>query len=70
MTVANQIVAGEIDIGIGGGIENMTLFPMGRMIDNTKVSNDARAHELANACMMPMGITSENVAEKYGITRD
>lgn len=48
----------------------MTLFPMGRMIDNAKVSKEARAHELANACMMPMGITSENVAEKFGITRE
>jgi acetyl-CoA acyltransferase 1 len=69
MNVANQIRAGEIDCGIGGGIENMTMFPMQRMIDTTKVSSEAKAHEQANICMMPMGITSENVAEKYGITR-
>ena len=47
----------------------MTQFPMGRMIDVSKVSAEAKAHQQANACMMPMGITSENVAEQYGITR-
>lgn len=42
---------------------------MGRMIDLSKVSSESKAHEQANACMMPMGLTSENVAEKYGISR-
>jgi len=27
-------------------------------------------HDKASTCLMPMGITSENVAEKYGIPRD
>lgn len=69
INVANQIRAGEINCGIGGGIENMTMFPMGRMVDVTKVSAEAKAVEDAATCLMPMGITSENVAEKYGITR-
>jgi len=56
-------------MGIGGGIENMTMFPMGRMVDVTLVSGEAKAVADAKACLMPMGITSENVAEKYGITR-
>lgn len=47
----------------------MTMFPMGRMVDVTKVSAEAKAVEDAATCLMPMGITSENVAEKYGITR-
>ena len=33
ITVANQIRAGEIDIGIGGGVESMSNFDMNGQIN-------------------------------------
>lgn len=69
MNVANAIRAGEIDIGMGGGVESMSLFPMQNMIDPANLAEKVFEHEEAQKCLMPMGITSENVVEKFGITR-
>jgi acetyl-CoA acyltransferase 1 len=38
-TVANQIRAHEIDIGIGGGVESMSMYSMMDMVDPSKVSD-------------------------------
>ena len=57
-------------IGIGGGVESMSMFSMQGMIDPETISDAAFEHPEAQLCMMSMGITSENVAEKYGITRE
>jgi acetyl-CoA acyltransferase 1 len=68
-TVANAISSGEIKCGIAGGFESMS---NGNMMDAIKPDLLSEAvFECPNAqnCMMPMGITSENVAEKYGVTR-
>ncbi|KAH9941491.1 thiolase [Amylocystis lapponica] len=51
--IATQIISGQIDIGIGAGVESMT-FGYG-----------ARGRGLPH----PDGITSENVAKEYKITR-
>ena len=40
MTVANQIRAGEIEIGIGGGVESMTNYDMMGQV-NTDLLSDA-----------------------------
>ncbi|KZZ87096.1 3-ketoacyl-CoA thiolase B [Ascosphaera apis ARSEF 7405] len=70
-TIAHQISVGAIDIGIGGGMESMTRNYGSRAIPTVlwpelkeSPSQDARD------CIMPMGLTSENVAERYGITRE
>lgn len=68
--VANQIAAGEIDIGIGGGVESMSMFAMTNMVDPAAVADQVFEHPEAQKCLMPMGITSENVAAKYGISRE
>lgn len=69
-TIANQIAAGEIEIGIGGGVESMSMYDMMSSVDPEKVADEVFEHPEAQKCLMPMGITSENVAEKYGINRE
>jgi len=66
--VASAISSGFYDIGIAAGCESMTANPMnaGSLgVLNPKIKD----FEDARNCLTPMGITSENVAAKYGITR-
>ena len=67
--VASKIKAGIIDMGIGAGVESMTLFDMSGMVDPEKLSDALFENETARNCLIPMGNTSENVAEKYGLNR-
>jgi len=69
MTVANQIRAGEIEIGIGGGVESMSNYDMNGQVNPDLLSEAVFENELAQKCMIGMGDTSENVIEKFGITR-
>lgn len=65
--IAAGIKAGYYDMGIGAGVETMTANPMkweGGINPRIASSSDAQN------CLIPMGITSENVAEKWGITRE
>lgn len=68
--VAANIKAGTIDIGIAGGVESMSMFSMMDSVDPSKISEKVFDTPSAAECMTPMGITSENVAEKYGISRE
>lgn len=68
--IASSIKAGVIDIGIAGGVESMSMYPMGSGMDPEKFSKEIGNNNLAAACMIPMGITSENVAEKWNIPRE
>lgn len=67
--VAASIRAGYYNIGIGAGVESMS-------IDHTAGggfhTTNPRAQEFPGArdCLLPMGITSENVAERYCVTRE
>nr|AYQ58342.1 3-ketoacyl-CoA thiolase 2 [Camellia sinensis] len=64
--VAASIRAGFYDIGIGAGLESMTADMIGRVPKvNPRVDSFAQARD----CLLPMGITSENVAQRYGVTR-
>lgn len=69
MTVANQIRSGEIDIGIGGGVESMTYNSM-QQYDPKKVAQAVYDHPLAKNLMTTDGMTSENVCEAFGVTRE
>ena len=65
--IAAGIKAGYYDVGIGAGVETMTSNPMkweGGFNPRVASSSDAQN------CLIPMGVTSENVAEKYGISRE
>jgi len=66
--VAANIRSGVYDIGIGAGLESMSKHPMDATLGdiNEKIFNN----ELAGACLNTMGQTSENVAEKFGVTRE
>jgi len=68
--VSHQIATGMIDVGIGGGMESMTRNYGSRAIP-TVLWPELRDSEVKDArdCIMPMGLTSENVAERYGISR-
>lgn len=66
--VANAIKAGTIDIGIGAGVESMTAH-YGAATLPSKISDDVLAVPEAADCLIPMGITSENVAREYKIDR-
>lgn len=74
----NNIVSGQSDVVVAGGIESMTNVPQlmldgrwGKRLGNPKVV-DALMHD-GLVCAIEdyhMGITAENLVEKYGITRE
>jgi len=65
--VAAGIKAGYYDIGIAGGVETMSRNPMAW---EGGINPRVKDVPQAKSCLMPMGITSENVAAKYGIARE
>ncbi|KAG1804604.1 Thiolase, N-terminal domain-containing protein [Suillus variegatus] len=67
--IANEIIAGQIDIGIGSGVESMTFgYGAGSLPDGW--SDEVLTSQEAEDCLIPMGITSENVASDFGISRE
>ena len=68
-TVANSIRAGQISIGIGGGFESMSNAVMSDQVNPNLLGDEVFECESANNCLMPMGITSENVAAEFGVDR-
>jgi acetyl-CoA acyltransferase 1 len=66
--IANQIIAGQIDIGIGAGVESMT-FGFGPSSQPDGWSEAVLSTKEAEDCLIPMGFTSENVAQDFGISR-
>jgi len=67
--IANQIVAGQIDIGVGAGVESMT-FGYGAASQPDGWSDAVLSTKEAEDCLIPMGFTSENVAQDFGISRE
>ncbi|KAG2191312.1 hypothetical protein INT46_011784 [Mucor plumbeus] len=65
--IASAIQCGLIDIGVGAGVESMSADYFGRVIP---LSDKLAKDPIVNDCKIPMGITSENVAADYGITRE
>ena len=64
-TAANAIMAGQAEVIIAGGIELMSTIPMG---GNIVAPNPDLIQSQPDA-YTAMGITAENVAEQYGVTR-
>ncbi|KAK8944474.1 3-ketoacyl-CoA thiolase 2, peroxisomal [Platanthera zijinensis] len=64
--VVAAIKAGFYDIGIGAGLESMTVNGPGW---EGSVNPKVNEFQQAQSCLLPMGITSENVAHKFGVTR-
>jgi acetyl-CoA acyltransferase 1 len=69
-SIANSIAVGQIDVGIAGGMESMTRNYGSRAIP-TELWSDLKNSEVDTTrdCIMNMGITSENVAERYNVSR-
>ena len=68
--VANSIAVGQIDVGVGGGMESMTKNYGSRAIP-TQLWKELKESPVKDArdCIMSMGLTAENVAERYGVNR-
>lgn len=68
--VAHSIATGTIDVGIGGGMESMTRNYGSRAIP-TVLWPELKSSPVKDArdCIMPMGLTSENVTERYNVSR-
>jgi acetyl-CoA acyltransferase 1 len=68
--MAHSIIAGQVNVAMAGGVESMSknYTTRGLPVD---VSPTLRATSIRSAadCLMPMGITSENVARRYSISR-
>ncbi|KAJ5658323.1 3-ketoacyl-CoA thiolase peroxisomal [Penicillium longicatenatum] len=68
--VSYGIRSGALDIGVGGGMEHMTRNYGSRAIPTVLWPELKESHSQdAKDCIMPMGLTSENVASRYGISR-
>ncbi|MBS7525348.1 acetyl-CoA C-acyltransferase [Fusibacter paucivorans] len=64
-TAANSIMAGQADCIIAGGIESMSAVPIGGNMyhpDPALITSNPSAY-------ISMGLTAENVADAYGVTR-
>ncbi|XP_072315911.1 3-ketoacyl-CoA thiolase A, peroxisomal-like isoform X2 [Eucyclogobius newberryi] len=67
LNIAGAIRSGTVDLGLACGVESMSMRSMSSPGDlSSRVSDVDQARD----CLMPMGITSENVAEKFGISRE
>jgi acetyl-CoA acyltransferase 1 len=68
--VAHAIAVGQIDVGIGGGMESMTRNYGSRAIP-TALWAQLKESPVQDArdCIMAMGLTAENVAKRYGVSR-
>ncbi len=75
---AQAIVAGDADVVIAGGTENMDMAPYlvekgryGYRMGHAQLIDEMLKDGLTCAIAdIPMGVTAENVAEKWGITRE
>ena len=66
---AAMVASGQADVVIAGGVESMTRVPMGSSLAGTPSSpftdNIMETHN-----MIPQGIASDEIAQKWQITRD
>jgi acetyl-CoA acyltransferase len=62
---AGAIATGANDLVIAGGVESMTLVPM----TGNKLSASPEAMRRMPDVYMPMGLTAENVAKRFGVSR-
>ncbi len=63
---ANAIMAGQAEVVLAGGVESMSMIRMGGNIPTCDVS----LAESYPEAYTQMGITAENIAKKYNVTRE
>ena len=64
-TAAAQVMSGQSDVAIGGGVESMSRVPM--MSDGGAWATDPQV--AYKTYFVPQGISADLIATKYGITR-
>uniref|UniRef100_A0A672Y9I5 acetyl-CoA C-acetyltransferase n=1 Tax=Sphaeramia orbicularis TaxID=375764 RepID=A0A672Y9I5_9TELE len=67
LNIAGAVRSGSINLGLACGVESMSLRSIGNPGD---LSSRLTDNDKARDCIIPMGITSENVAERFGISRE
>ncbi len=65
-TVAAQVMSGQSDLAIGGGVESMSRVPMGA--DGGAMVMDPQV--ASKTYFVPQGISADLVATKYGFSRE
>lgn len=63
---AERIMSGGADVILAGGVESMTMIPMG----GNKVSANPWLIENYPDAYLSMGLTAERLAQRFGITRE
>jgi acetyl-CoA acyltransferase len=63
---AQRIMSGQGDVALAGGTESMSMVPMG----GNKVAPNPWLMENYPDSYLGMGLTAENLAKKYGISRE
>ena len=63
--VGDRIAAGAMEVAVAGGVESMSMVPM----TGYKPSLNPELVERWPEVYTPMGVTAENLARKYGISR-
>jgi len=80
VNIAHEILVGEAKIGVAGGTESMSQAPMAvygqdvrfgtALGKNLSMQDTLWAGLTDSHAGCPMGVTAENLAEEYGITRE
>lgn len=65
-TAANQIMTGQAEILVAGGAESMSMVPM----SGHHFSPNPTMVDVNPDVYLGMGLTAENVAQKYGVSRE
>jgi len=63
---SERIMCGFADVMIGGGVESMSIVPMG----GNKLAPSPELVDTLIETYTPMGLTAENVAQRYNVTRE
>jgi acetyl-CoA acyltransferase len=63
---AERIMAGQGDVAVAGGVDSMSMVPMG----GHKISPNPWLMDHYPDAYLNMGLTAENLAKKYGFTRE
>ncbi|MGP8156831.1 MAG: acetyl-CoA C-acyltransferase [Candidatus Acidiferrales bacterium] len=62
---AERILAGHAEVAVAGGVESMSMIPMG----GNKISPNPRLMDHYPDAYLSMGLTAENLAKKFAISR-
>ncbi|MCJ1331013.1 hypothetical protein MMC10_007700 [Thelotrema lepadinum] len=71
-SIAQSIATGQIEVGVAAGMESMSRNYGSRAIPITlwpELKDEGKAGKDTRDCVMPMGLTAENVASRYGVSR-